>query len=210
MFLFVTLGRGGINGSDKGTEILDKLMEGNQRFLSGKPVNRDISELRRKELSQGQLPLAIVVSCSDSRVSPEIIFDQGLGDLFVIRVAGNVIDKVTLGSIEYAVKNFHTPLLILLGHTHCGAVSEAVSLKGKLKGNIGALIKKIIPAVKVGKKKGKTQEEILNYAIRENLALQERYLIKKSPIVRHFVKKEKLKIIKAIYYLESGKVEIIP
>lgn len=101
-------------------ESLTKLIDGNKRFMSGELAKKDIGENRRQELTKGQQPFATVLSCSDSRVAPEIIFDQGLGDIFIVRVAGNVVEPTTLGSIEYGVEHLHAPLLVILGHESCG------------------------------------------------------------------------------------------
>ena len=97
-------------------------MDGNKRFAEGKPTHERQQANRRAEVAKGQKPFAIVVCCSDSRVGPEIVFDQGLGDIFVVRTAGNVVDDVGLGSIEYAVEHFGSQLIVVLGHSHCGAV----------------------------------------------------------------------------------------
>ncbi|KAH3756127.1 carbonic anhydrase [Pelomyxa schiedti] len=105
-------------------EVLQRLSEGNQRFVAGTPAAKDLVH-RRQELASGQHPVAVIVTCSDSRVCPEYIFDQSLGDLFVIRTAGNVVDDVELGSIEYAVEHLHSHLIVVLGHTACGAVTAA-------------------------------------------------------------------------------------
>jgi len=111
----------------KADETLKKLMDGNQHFVSGQPAQKDIGAVRRAELVKGQSPSAVVLSCSDSRVPPELLFDQGLGDIFVIRVAGNVADPVALGSIEYAVEHIHVPLIIVMGHDRCGAVTATIA-----------------------------------------------------------------------------------
>lgn len=208
-FLFVNLVLTSYYFSD---EVFTKLVEGNKRFVTGNLAQKDLGESKRKELAKGQRPFAIVVSCSDSRVPPEIIFDQGLGDIFVIRVAGNVVDKIALGSIEYAAEHLHTPLLIILGHTHCGAVTAAVDeeeKKGKAEGNIKAIVTKILPAVKKAKAKGGSREEIIDNAIKENVLLVKEEIEKKSPILRRLIKKGELKVVTAVYDIVSGKVEII-
>src|SRR5512140_1143168 len=102
-----------------GDEALQKLMDGNKRYVEGKLASKDLGDTKRKELLKGQKPFAIVVTCSDSRVPPELLFDQGLGDVFVIRVAGNVVDPIALGSIEYGAEHLNSPLLVILGHSNC-------------------------------------------------------------------------------------------
>ncbi|MBI3592874.1 MAG: carbonic anhydrase [Nitrospirae bacterium] len=196
-------------GAQKGEEAFTKIMDGNKRFVSGNIAQKDIGDSRRKELLKGQNPSAIVVTCSDSRVSPEIIFDQGLGNIFVIRVAGNVLDPVSLGSIEYAAGHLHTPLLILLGHEKCGAVSAALDAKEKIEGNIGAIIKKILPAVKKAAAKGGTKEDMLNNTIKENIALSKNYMLAKSPVLKHLIESGELKVVTGVYHLGSGEVELL-
>lgn len=195
--------------SEKGEDAFTKLMEGNKRFVSGNLLQKDLGDAKRRELAKGQHPFAIVVTCSDSRVSPEIIFDQGLGDLFVIRVAGNVVDSIALGSIEYAAEHLHAPLLVILGHTHCGAVTAAVDAKGRPKGNIGAIIKKIIPAVKKAKVNGGSREDIIANAIKENILLVEKEIKKNSALLKHLIEKGELKVVCAVYDISSGTVEVI-
>jgi carbonic anhydrase len=183
-------------------------MEGNKRFVEGAFSKKDLGDAIRKELAKGQHPFAIVVNCSDSRVAPEIIFDQGLGSLFVIRVAGNVVDPVVLGSIEYAAEHLHTPLLVILGHTQCGAVTAAVDTKGKPEGNIVVIVKKILPAVRRAEAKGGSREEIIAGAIKENVLLVIDN-IKKSPVLKHLIEKGELKVVGAIYDISTGVVEVI-
>jgi carbonic anhydrase len=189
-----------------------KLMSGNKRFVSGTLDQKNLGDARRKELTGGQHPFAIVVTCSDSRVAPEIIFDEGLGDIFVIRVAGNVLDPIALGSIEYAAEHLHSPLLVLLGHESCGAVTAAMDEKGHAEGNIGEILKMIKPAVKQAKTKvkGGNKEEMLNAAIRENVSLSYKTIRKKSPVLKHLIDKGELKVVAGVYHLSSGQVEEIP
>lgn len=196
-------------GAQKGDDAYSKLMDGNKRFVSGSLSQKDTGDSRRKELLKGQSPFAIVVTCSDSRVAPEIIFDEGLGELFVVRVAGNVLDPVSLGSIEYAAEHLHSPLLILLGHEKCGAVSATLEAKGKPEGNIGAIVRKIMPAVKKATSKGGTKDEILNNAIKENVLLSQNYMLRKSPILKHLMDSGELKVVTGVYHLGSGTVEIL-
>ena len=192
-----------------GDESLQKLMDGNKRYVSGDLAKKDLGDDKRKELLKGQKPFAIVITCSDSRVPPELLFDQGLGDIFVIRVAGNVVDQIALGSIEYGAEHLNAPLLILLGHSKCGAVKATLETKGKAEGNIGAIVKKIEPAAKAAKKKGGSEEEILEAAIQGNIKNVYKDIMSKSTIIPHLAKEGKLKIVAGEYNLATGKVDMI-
>lgn len=191
----------------KADETLKNLLEGNHRFMSGQTMHKEHAS-KRTELVKGQSPSAIILSCSDSRVPPEIIFDQGLGDIFVVRVAGNVADPVELGSIEYAVEHLNVPLIIVLGHDSCGAVTAAVK-GGKHEGNIRAIVRKIAPAVRRVKAQGKKSDELLNAAIIENAHMVASSLVRESSVIRHFVNEKKLRIVAAKYSLETGRVDIL-
>lgn len=196
--------------SQQGEDAFGKLMAGNKRFVTGSLSQKDVGEARRKELTGGQHPFAIVVTCSDSRVAPEIIFDEGLGDIFVVRVAGNVLDPISLGSIEYAAEHLHAPLLILMGHEKCGAVSAALDATGEPEGNIGEILKKIMPAVKKAKAKGGSKDDMLNNAIRENVVLAYKDVRDKSPVLKHMIDKGELRVVAGVYHLASGEVESLP
>jgi carbonic anhydrase len=210
LVLTVLLSAGFVFGdANKGEEAFTKLMDGNRRFVTGSPAPKDVGTTRRQELLAGQHPSAIILACSDSRVAPEIVFDQGLGDVFVIRVAGNVLDPVALGSIEYAAEHLHTPLLILLGHDKCGAVTAAIESKGKVEGNIESIVKRILPAVRKAVAEGGDKEEVLNNAIKENVLRSHNYLLRKSPILSQLVQAGRLKVVTAVYHLGSGEVEIV-
>jgi carbonic anhydrase len=187
----------------------EKLLEGNKRFVSGNLAKKDFSLEKRKELLKGQKPYAVVVGCSDSRVPPEIIFDQWLGDIFVIRVAGNVLDPVSLGSIEYAVEHLKTPLIVILGHNRCGAVHATIHSHSKAEGNLKAIVEKIMPAVSKAKNVAKSEEDLLNIAIEENVKLQKEFMLKNSKIINEYVKANKVQIVMAIYDLETGEVKTI-
>lgn len=126
---------------------MQKLIDGNKRYVEGKFIHPNQSAERRMELSKDQNPFAVILSCSDSRVPPEIIFDQGIGDLFIIRVAGNIISNEVLGSIEYAVEHLDVGLVVVLGHERCGVVSAAVA-GGEVHKHISSLVEAILPAVK--------------------------------------------------------------
>ena len=142
-------------------------MAGNRRFVAGRPQARDLVSLRQKLVS-GQSPKAIILSCSDSRVGPELIFDQSLGDIFVVRTAGNVADAIALGSIEYAVEHLHSPLLVVLGHQKCGAVNAACSGEKMPSSNLDAIVEKIRPAVNQAKTYAKA-DDLVESAIKENV-----------------------------------------
>jgi carbonic anhydrase len=204
----VVLFSGSVFAGTAGDESLQKLMDGNKRYVEGTPINKDLGDTRRKEILKGQHPFATVITCSDSRVPPEHIFDQGLGDIFVIRVAGNVVDSIALGSIEYGTEHVQTPLLVLLGHSDCGAVKAALGAKGAPEGNIGAIVKKIQPAVKKAKKKGGSNEEVLETAIKENV-MNVYGDVMKSPVIKELVHEGKLKIVAAEYDLATGKVNML-
>ena len=195
-------------GIDSEGDSLNKLLDGNKRFTSGELAKKDIGDQKRQELTKGQHPFATVLSCSDSRVAPEVIFDEGLGDVFIVRVAGNVVGPTTLGSIEYGAEHLHTPLLVILGHEKCGAVQATLEAKGKPKGNIGAILKKIMPAVNTAKKAKKDPDETLNLAVQENVKNTYKDVMK-SKIVKELVHEGKLKVVAAEYYLGTGKVELI-
>jgi carbonic anhydrase len=183
---------------------LSRLNEGNDRYISGRTSSKDFAR-EREDLLKGQKPYAIIVTCSDSRVPPELIFDESLGQLFVIRVAGNVVDPDVLGSIEYAVEHLHCHLLIIMGHESCGAVKATIE-GGKVPPNIGALVYKIKPAVKAAKAKHLNEEETLNLAIENNVHIQLEESIKQSKVIKEYFEKGELKIYGAVYNLHTGKV----
>ena len=172
---------------------LELLREGNARFVSGDLAPKDHYDEDRQRLSQGQHPFAVVLCCSDSRVVPEILFDQKLGDLFVIRNAGNVVDEDVLGSIEYAVEHLESPLVVVLGHSNCGAVT-ATCQGGELPGHIVEIAKRIRPSISEG---CCVNDNARRHA--ERMA----QLIKNDPIVKH----AKAEVVAAFYDIASGMVE---
>jgi len=184
--------------------VWDDLMAGNGRFVAGKPRSYELVPLRRK-LASGQSPNVIILSCSDSRVSPEVIFDQSLGDLFVVRTAGNIADPVALGSIEYAVDHIHSPLLVVLGHTKCGAVTAACSGEKMPSPNLDAIVTKISPAVTQAKSYAKP-DDLIEAAIKDNVHQSAKDVQANSEIVRDAVKSGKLKVVEAEYQLDTGEV----
>jgi len=183
-------------------EVWNSLMAGNRRFVAGKPQARDLASLRHK-LASGQSPKAIILSCSDSRVGPELIFDQSLGDLFVVRTAGNVADAVALGSIEYAVDHLHSTVLVVLGHQKCGAVNAACSGEKMPSPNLDAIVEKISPAVIQAKSYAKSGD-LIESAIKENVHQSASDLFANSEIIRNAVKSGKLSVIEAEYELDAG------
>jgi carbonic anhydrase len=186
-------------------DALKKLMEGNRRYIEQKRTFPDQSRSRILEVAKGQHPFAIVLGCSDSRVAPEILFDQGLGDLFDIRVAGNFIDNVVLGNMEYAAVVLGVPLLVILGHERCGAVKAA--LDGQwVPGHISSLVAAIKPAVYATK--GQPGDAWDN-AVRANVKMSVNKLKALSPILAQAVKAGTLKVVGARYDMDSGEVEVI-
>jgi carbonic anhydrase len=189
-------------------KVLSKLLKGNERFVDGVSVFPHHDQATRtKTATEGQKPIVSILSCSDSRVPLEAIFDMGVGDLFVIRVAGNIADPSEIGSLEYGAGHLGTPLIMVLGHTKCGAVTAVV--KGdKVGGNILSLIDNIQPAVQSAKMnfKNSSADELLYQAIKANVWQSIEDLLLKSTEIRTLVKKGKVKVVGAIYDIESGKV----
>lgn len=184
---------------------LHPLMEGNARFAAGAPTGPHRDAARRQELIKGQHPSAIVISCSDSRVPPELVFDQGLGDLFVIRTAGEVVGELELGSIEYAVEHLHVPMIVVLGHGQCGAVDATIK-GGELPPHIAAIVQQISPAVeKVRHKQG----DLLQNAVEENVRRVMLQLTRESPIVAEAVHKHHAQIVGEVYDINTGVVHLL-
>lgn len=186
---------------------LSRLMSGNERFVNGKLCRKDYFK-ERSALTTGQHPYAVVLTCADSRVPPEILFDESLGRIFTIRVAGNVADPAVLGSIEYAVEHLHTHLLMVLGHDSCGAVKATIS-GGELPPNIQALANRIKPAVDKVWTQGVGETERLNSAVRENVRYQIQSSLYESQILSEFVHKKELMVVGGVYHLDSGRVEMV-
>jgi carbonic anhydrase len=187
-----------------GEKIWDDLMEGNKRFVSGKTRVRELVQLRHT-LAGGQHPKVVVLTCSDSRVSPEILFDKNLGDLFVVRSAGNIADPIGLGSIEYAVEHLGSSVLVVLGHEKCGAVTAACSAEKMPTPNLQAIVDKIEPAVSQAKSYAKS-ESLVAEAIYENIHESAKDVLADSAVLRHALKDGKLTIFEALYRIDSGEV----
>jgi len=188
-------------------EALKTLMAGNQRFVHGHLTSVTPKEVaqRRAELAQGQKPFAIVLCCSDSRVGPELVFDQELGNIFVIRTAGEVLDHAGIGSIEYAVAHLGSPLVLVLGHERCGAVAAAVA-NAQEPGNIADIVKAIQPAVE--QTRGQPGDPVAN-AVRANALDVAAQLQNTSTIISDKVKAGRLTIKAAVLSLQTGEVELL-
>jgi carbonic anhydrase len=191
-------------------EARKRLEEGNTRFVAGKSAHPDQASSRRKKLeSAGQKPYVCVLACADSRVPPEVVFDQGLGDLFVVRSAGQVLDTAVLGTLQFGVEEFETPLLVVLGHTKCGAVKatvEAIQKKSPPSGTaIDALVTAITPSVTDATAMGATEEELLSVSVDNNI---ERIVqqLSDAKILSLKAKARTLKIVGALYDLATGEV----
>jgi carbonic anhydrase len=188
------------------TEAISKLKEGNGRYTSGNLQHPGQTAERRTELAKTQHPFAGIVSCSDSRVPPEIVFDQGLGDLFVVRVAGNVINDEGLGSVEYTVDHLGTRLILVLGHQSCGAVKaarETIAAKGKAPGHIESLVTAIKPAVEA------TAKDDLDATIKANVKNVVQALRSSTPILKAKVDSGEIKVIGGYYSLDTGAVTFL-
>ncbi len=185
-------------------EALDKLKAGNKRFVEQKPSDKALAQ-RRAATANGQQPYAIILACADSRVAPELIFDETIGDLFVIRVAGNVVDPDVLGSIEYAVEHLGTRLIVVLGHDKCGAVTAALSDE-PLHGNLGELIHK----VDGGKGLPADKAAALAEAVRHNAIHQAQEMLSKSEPIKKAVDEHQVQVESAVYSLDSGTVSWLP
>ncbi len=184
---------------------IKKLLEGNQRYITGGALHPNQSFEHRLELAEGQKPIAAILTCADSRVSPEIIFDQGLGDLFVLRVAGNVINDLFVGSLEYAVEHLNVSLLMVLGHSECGAVDATVK-GGQPPGHINSLVQAIKPALDRLKKQS---PDWVNIVAKENVKIGVERLRISDPILTARYEEGNIDIVGAFYNIKSGKVSLI-
>ena len=180
------------------------LMAGNKRFVTGKTAVRDVIR-GRASTAKGQQPFVIVLCCSDSRLSPELIFDQNIGDLFVVRTAGNVADTIALASMEYAVDHLNSRMLVVLGHENCGAVSAALSGDAMPSENLAALVKRIRPGVE-RLKDLVSGDALMTMAVEANVHHSTANTLENSAILRHGIAAGELTIVKAVYKLGTGEV----
>lgn len=194
-------------------EAITRLKEGNQRFVAGvRSVDAIVKQMNLADHAQGQAPFAIVLGCSDSRVPAEIIFDQSLGDLFVIRVAGNIVAPSQVGSVEFAAETFGTPLVIVLGHTRCGAINATLDLLEKpaaeQSSNVMSIVNRIRPAVEplFHTELRNDREKLVPACIHANIMASTNHLSHGSEILEQLVQQGKLKIVGAEYSLETGEV----
>jgi carbonic anhydrase len=187
-------------------EALALLKAGNERFVANMLEHPHQSAQRRTEVAAGQHPIAAVLGCADSRTAPEVVFDQGLGDVFVVRVAGNVVNDDTLGSLEYAVEHFGLHLIVVLGHEHCGAVEaarETIAAGSEAHGHLKALVRELAPAVEA------TRREDAEATERVNVLNVAQALRDSDPILHDLVTAGKLTVVGAYYDLDTGKVSFL-
>jgi carbonic anhydrase len=194
-------------------EALERLREGNRRFVAD-VRNRDaLTRQRRNELATGQEPFAIILGCSDSRVPAEIVFDQGLGDLFVIRVAGNIVAPSQVGSVEFAAERFGTRLVVVLGHSRCGAVlatlEELQQPKDTQSRNLRSIVDRIRPSVEVLLATGLRHDPdaLVSHAVRANIRVSANHLRHGSDLLEQLIEKKGLLVVGAEYSLETGVVD---
>ncbi|HSH07268.1 MAG TPA: carbonic anhydrase [Burkholderiales bacterium] len=195
-------------------EALKRLREGNRRFVAGvRSLDTLTSQTRRSEFVAGQKPFAVILGCSDSRVPVELVFDQGLGDLFVIRVAGNIVAASQVGSVEFAAAQFGTPLVVVLGHTRCGAVQatldELQRPSENQSRNLRSIVDRIRPAVEalLETELSRDREALARQAVRANVRVSANFLRHGSQILEELIESGKLLVVGAEYALETGQVE---
>ena len=195
-------------------EALQRLKTGNQRFAANvRDTSTLVKQAHRADLAESQTPFAIILGCSDSRVPAEIVFDQGLGDLFVVRVAGNIVAPSLLGSVEFAAAQFNVRLVVVLGHTKCGAIQATVEAlqqpSGKSSPNLQSIVNRIRPSVETLLETdiANDQDKLLKHAIRANVRTSVSHLRQGSEILEGLIANDELRIVGAEYSLETGLVE---
>jgi carbonic anhydrase len=195
-------------------EALSLLQEGNRRFVSGARSSDTLaSQTRRREVAAGQAPFAIILGCSDSRVPAEIVFDQGLGDLFVIRVAGNIVAASQIGSVEFAAERFGTRLVVVLGHSQCGAVlatlEELQQPTDNQSRNLRSIVDRVRPSVEalLSTELRHDPQALVRQAVRANVRVSASQLRHGSEVLEHLIQRDGLLVVGAEYSLETGVVE---
>lgn len=194
-------------------EALERLKLGNQRFVNGQMAHvKMLSHQERAEMAESQEPFAIVLGCSDSRVPAEMVFDQGLGDLFVIRVAGNIVAPSQVGSVEFAAESFGCPVVIVLGHTHCGAIKSTINAlmnpKAPPSANLMSIVNRVRPSVEIllQTELKDDLEKLSQHAVRSNVFASVNQLRHGSAVLENLIAQGKLKVVGAEYSLETGEV----
>ena len=190
-------------------EALRKLLDGNRRFVGSDSVHPNQSIQWCRAVAEEQHPFAVVLGCSDSRVPPEVIFDGGLGDLFVVRAAGHIADDAAVGSIQYAVEHLGVPLVVVLGHKNCGAVRatvHAVTRRIEPRGHIARLVEDIKPAVEMHRGRS---GDLVEHAVRGNVQRVVRQLLTSNPVLNESVRRGRIRIVGAYYDLHTGQVELL-
>jgi carbonic anhydrase len=196
------------------SEALERLREGNRRFVSDVRGSAAlVTQTRRSELAEGQEPFAIILGCSDSRVPAEIVFDQGLGDLFVIRVAGNIVASSQIGSVEFGAERFGTPLVVVLGHSRCGAVlatlEELMRPREKQSRNLRSIVDRIRPSVEglLATELRHDSEALVRHAVRANIRASANQVRHGSEVLEELIQKGRVLVVGAEYSLETGCVD---
>ncbi|MBA3716873.1 MAG: carbonic anhydrase [Actinobacteria bacterium] len=193
-------------------QALDRLMAGNGRFVRGKLTSVKAIVERRRDVAGGQKPYAILLTCADSRVPPEHVFDKGLGEIFVCRVAGNILEAQIIGSIEYSVTHFDSLLVMVLGHQRCGAVNDTIKLveaDKKAPGHIQSIVDAIAPVVRANPRNGLPDAAYVDKIVKANARAVTKSLLQRSAILRSAVSAKKLNVVAAEYSLDSGKVQLL-
>jgi carbonic anhydrase len=193
-------------------DALERLKEGNRRFIAGVRSEKPMTHAERSALARQQRPFAIVLGCSDSRVPAEVVFDQGLGDLFVIRVAGNIVSPSQVGSVEFAAERFGTQLVVVLGHTQCGAILatlEHLRESARHPDNLLAIVERIRPSVQtiLELRPSAGEDELVHLAVRANVRASVNHLRHGSALLERLIQQGRLKIVGAEYSLETGQVD---
>lgn len=192
-------------------QALELLKKGNKDFVEGREGHPTLGRERRLEIAQGQTPFAVLVGCSDSRVPPELLFGRGLGELFIVRVAGNSVDRTALGSIEYGVAALGCPLVVVMGHERCGAVQAAVKIvetsgEAQFPGAIGEMVAPIIPAALLARR---MEGDVVMNTAKENVRRVVRRLREGDDVLSEPVETGKVKVVGAYYHLDDGEVEFL-